>query len=115
MPVDHSGKVGWEGQLSQLANLLETDPAAGMQSLRGFMLPDDRNPEFPDPFPTESEVIARVEASKTLAQQGAMGHHGADDYTTCMEPKHWEYVPARRELTEQQREDLAAEIEMDML
>ena len=117
-PVDHSGRVGWEGQLSQLADLLETDPESGMKSLGGFLRPmgdwtddmdrwlsendptypgykelhDDRNPEFPDPIPNESTVIARAIAS------------------TPVDPN-----DPPRKLTEQEREDLAAEIELDML
>lgn len=30
---------------------------------------------------------------QTLAQRGAMGHRGDDDYTTCDNPKHWEVLP----------------------
>lgn len=33
--------MGWEGQLFQLADLLENDPESGMQSLGGFLRPMD--------------------------------------------------------------------------
>ena len=31
----------------------------------------------------------------SLAQRGALGHRGTDDYETCMIPGHWEKLPAR--------------------
>lgn len=69
-----------------------------------------------EPIPNESTVIATVIASTggpalTLAERGAMGHHGSDDYSTCMQPTHWERVPAGVLADDL----LADEIEMDLL
>ena len=91
------------------------------------MVEADRNPEFPDPFPNESTVIAKVIGSAnaryreglkdpvahspTLAERGAMGHHGDDDYATCNERRHWERIPAGVLADDL----LADEIEMDLL
>lgn len=29
----------------------------------------------------------------TLAERGALGHHGSDDYATCVTSDHWDRVP----------------------
>jgi len=70
MPVDHSGRVGWEGQLSQLRELLETDPAAGLDSLRGFVL-------LPTGVLLTAQQVARllnvhVNTVKRLADRGEL-------------------------------------------
>lgn len=85
----------------------------------------DRNPEWPDPIPNESTVIAAA-----IASRGGLGHHGDDDYATCTTERHWEKLPADvppglteaevlaldpPPMTDWQRQDLADEIELDML
>lgn len=80
------------------------------------MVDDDRNPEYPDPIPNESTVLARAIGSTPLAKLGATGHEGSDDYTTCLDARHWQKLPeGMRRLSEEERERLADEIEMDLL
>jgi hypothetical protein len=86
--------VGWEGQLSQLRDLLVNDPESGMESVRRWFGVNDpeRNPEYPDPIPNESTVIAQA----IMAQP--------------IDPN-----DPPRKLSDEERERLADEIEMDML
>lgn len=117
MPVDHLNSTALE-QLGQLAELLRTDPESGMDSVRRWfpMVEDDRNPEFPDPIPHESEILARAIGSTPLAKLGAMGHEGSDDYATCLDARHWQKLPeGMRRLSDEERQRIADEIEMDML
>lgn len=113
VPVDHSGKVGWEGQLSQLADLLETDPEAGMRSLGGFLRPMEQEQldrEMPDEHGpmnlNESTIIATVAARHPellpCRKCGALG---------------WLYPCSEcgYDLSDEERQRIADEIEMDML
>jgi hypothetical protein len=88
-------------------------------------IPDDRNPEWPDPIPNESTVIAAtIVAGATRDLERAEALDQLADNETENEA---EYHRLRAEaaalragatappMTQQQREDLADEIEFDLL
>lgn len=69
-----------------------------------------------EPALNESTILARAIGSTPLAKLGAMGHGGQDDYATCLDGRHWLLLPeGMRRLSDEERERLADEIEMDML
>lgn len=87
----------------------------------GEALDDDRNPEYPEPFPTESQVLATVIGAyrcKHEPRHSTHMHEGAnppipnryDCDPECAVPG--EDYPA---LTPMERQDLVDEIEMDLL
>ena len=74
----------------------------------GQTLEDDRNPEYPDPFPTESRVI--YEAARAVGGLTGCPKCGALGWVfPCSE------CGFASTMTEQQRRDIDDEIEMDLL
>ncbi len=76
-------------------------------------IPDERNPEYPDPIPNESTVIAQ--AIVATAQCAVCGGPPADHGLLNGYPDKHAFETGLPPLTEQERQDLADEIEFDLL